>query len=440
MMANNGHHHLNMHQHQLHHSAVHHLSPHLQHQQNQHLQQAHVQQQQLHQHNQLIAQQQSIQHQLNNQAAHNVAQHQHNLTPTNAHFTSAMMSNSNAANAAAILLPPSPYGSDKSGDLSPNQTTYLDQHTNNLHNEQILNNSTSQQQQQQQQQQQHNHRQHNNLQQLHYSSRTSPQSSPSSVINLHSPTNSTNLIQNLNGIPVSPAVSPVHCCDDDNEQQQQQAYNTQQHLNLAHQQHSLAHHPHLSFAGNANSLNERQLNQGQNNNNVSLGGSLLSKLTSQPITVLQHSANAGVITQNNQQAALRIASSNSSVNSCTNSNLISNLASAIVSTPVAVVSSAHQQQQLAIDCKTKLHNNSSNNNQVGSSTNLHLASPNGRSNSATSTADEGEEINTKELAQRISAGLFLFFFIFLFLFFFIFLFFYFFIFLFFYFFKFYFIF
>lgn len=380
-MTNNGHHHLNMHQHQLHHSAVHHLSPHLQHQQNQHLQHAHAQQQQL-QHNQLIAQQ-SIQHQLNNQT-HNVGQHQHNLTSPNSHFT--MMSNS-AANAAAILLPPSPYGSDKSGDLSPNnQSAYLEQH--NLHNEQILNGNNTNQQ--------HNQRsQHNNLQQqLHYNrlnNLRSPQSSPSSVVNLHSPTNSTNLIQNLNGsgIPASPAVSPVHC-DEDNEQQQQQSYNAQ----ALHQPH-LTHHPHLSFTGNAN---ERNSNQGQN-----IGGSsLLSKLSSQPITVLQ-TANSSVITSNNQQTTLRFAPISSSNSSCTNSNLINNLASAIVSTPVAVVTSrsTHQQQQLAIDCKSKL-NNSTTLNHVASSTNL-LASPNG--GSATSTADEGEEINTKELAQRISAEL-----------------------------------
>jgi hypothetical protein len=306
-----------------------------------------------------------------------------------------MMGNSNAANSAAILLPPSPYGSDKS-DLSPNnQTAYLEQHANNLHNEQILNNSTTNQQ--------HNQRNQHNLQQLHYN-RASPQSSPSSVVNLHSPTttNAANLIQNLNGIPVSPAVSPVHC-DDDNEQQQN--YSQQQQQQLAHQQH-LAHHPHLSFAS---SLNERQSNQGQNNNSSSLGGSLLSKLSGQPITVLQSANSSGVIQNHNQQALRLTPVSSSSSTSCINSNnlnsnLISNLASAIVSTPVAVVTSVHQQQQqLAIDCKPKFNHHSAN-NQVGSSTNLHLASPNGGSNSATSTADEGEEINTKELAQRISAG------------------------------------
>ena len=396
-MANNCHH-LNMHQHQLHHSAVHHLSPHLQHQQNQQLQQAHAQQQQL-QHNQLIAQQ-SIQHQLNNQV-HNVGPHQHNLTPPNSHFTSAMMGNSSAAN-AAILLPPSPYGSDKSGDLSPNDQSaaYLEQH--NLHNEQLLNSSA----------QSHSQRagQHSNqLHQLHYNratNLTSPQSSPSSVVNLHSPTISANIIQSLNGMPASPAVSPVHC---DKDSEQQTAYNAQQ----LHQQH-LAHHPHLSFTGNANSLHERghaSSNQGQ----IGLGGSLLSKLSSQPITVLQSAVNPGVITQNNQQA-LRItpvsslsSSSTPSTNSNNlNSNLISNLASAIVSTPVAVVTHGahHHQQQLAIDCKPKL--NSTSSSQMGSSVShhaLHLASPNGGSNSATSTGDEGEEINTKDLAQRISAEL-----------------------------------
>lgn len=394
-MANNSHH-LNMHQHQLHHSAVHHLSPHLQHQQNQQLQQAHAQQQQL-QHNQLIAQQ-SIQHQLNNQA-HNVSQHQHNLTPPNSHFTSAMMGNSSAAN-AAILLPPSPYGSDKSGDLSPNEQSaaYLEQH--GLHNEQLLNSSGGQP---------HGQRnQHSNqLHQLHYSraaNLTSPQSSPSSVVNLHSPTISANIIQSLNGMPASPAVSPVHC---DKDGDQQTVYNAQQ----LHQQH-LAHHPHLSFAGNPNSLHERghaSSNSGQ------IGNSLLSKLSGQPITVLQSAVNTGVITQNNQQA-LRITpvSSLSGSTPCTNSNsrnsnLISNLASAIVSTPVAVVthSAHHHQQQLAIDCKPKL--NSTSSSQMGSSSAshhaLHLASPNGGSNSATSTGDEGEEINTKDLAQRISAEL-----------------------------------
>ena len=396
MMANNSHH-LNMHQHQLHHS-VHHLSPHLQHQQNQQLQQAHAQQQQL-QHNQLIAQQ-SIQHQLNNQA-HNVGQHQHNLTPPNSHFTSAMMGNSSAAN-AAILLPPSPYGSDKSGDLSPNDQSaaYLaEQH--NLHNEQLLNSSAGAQS--------HGQRssQHSSqLHQLHYNraaNLTSPQSSPSSVVNLHSPTISANIIQSLNGMPASPAVSPVHL-DKDGEQQQS-VYNAQQ----LHQQH-LAHHPHLSFAGNPNSLHDRGhggSSQGQN----SLGGSLLSKLSGQPITVLQSAVNSSVITQNNQQA-LRITPVSTPCSNANNlnSNLISNLASAIVSTPVAVVthSSHHhqQQQQLAIDCKPKL--NSTSSSQMGSASNhhgLHLASPNGGSNSATSTGDEGEEINTKDLAQRISAEL-----------------------------------
>ena len=388
-MTNNGHH-LNMHQHQLHHPSVHHLSPHLQHQQSQHqaaLQQAHAQQQ----HNQLIAQ-----HQLNNQA---------HVTGPHPNFASAMMASNSGgggANSAAILLPPSPYGSDKSGDLSPSNhsAAYLaEQHS--LHNEQLL--STSQQ---------HQRAQHNLQQQLHYhrTNLTSPQSSPSSVVNLHSPTtvnSAATLIQNhLNGMPVSPAVSPVHCDEDadNNSQQQQQQQQQQQHQTYnsqLHQQH-LAHHPHLSFAGNAASLNERQSNsQAQN--------SLLSKLTCQPIAVLQSAtsnSSASVITSNNQHQALRIAptsSSNSSA-SCTNSsnlnsNLISNLASAIVSTPV-VVNNTHQ--QLAIDCKAKLHSTSSN--QVGSSTtNLHLMSPNG--GSANSTADEGEEINTKELAQRISAEL-----------------------------------
>lgn len=371
MMANNNSHHLNMHQHQLH-SAAHHLSPHLQHQQQQQsaLQQAHVQQQQqLQQHSQLIAQ-----HQLNNQTH---SQH-HNLTSLqNSHFASAS----------------SPYGSDKSGDISPNSqnaaaAAYLEQQ-HNLHNEQLLNATQ-------------NHNRQHNLQQLHYNRANltqSPQSSPSSsVANLHSPTNSTSLIQNLvnSGVAISPANSPsVHC--DEQQETDQQTYNQQQQQQL-HQQHNLANHPHLSFTGNASNLinSNHHSNQGQT-------GSLLSKLSSQPITVLQNvnSAANSVITQNNQQA-LR----NSTSSSCTNnlnSNLI-NLASAIVSTPV--VTNSHQ-QQLAIDCKPKLQNlnNSTNSNQVGSSTNHLLNSPNGGSNSATSTADEGEEINTKELAQRISAEL-----------------------------------
>lgn len=210
----------------------------------------------------------------------------------------------------------------------------------------------------------------------------SPQS-PSSV-NLHSPTS---LLPSLNGLPTTPPsaqlppspTQPVHVQVSCHQQQQHQ----QQQRNIVSMHATAVSQAHLTYV-TASGLHDVKV------------ATTLTATPQQPVTVLQAiTPTPAAIAPSAQTVTI--------VQAAASANALHNLATTIVSTPVAVVTTAqqqlalqqhHQQQQHQISMKHATGSKNSINSQ-----------PSSASSAASNGGDEAEEINTKELAQRISAEL-----------------------------------
>ncbi|KAI1280354.1 Hepatocyte nuclear factor 6 [Halotydeus destructor] len=210
--------------------------------------------------------------------------------------------------------------------------------------------------------------------------------SPSSV-NLHSPNS---LLPSMNGLPATPPSAqmppspPTQC-----------GHQQQHHINLSNISTSaLAMHAsqaHLTYVTSS----------GQD---VKVATTLTA--APQPVTVLQ------AVTPT--PAAIAPSAQTVTIVQAASAAALSNMATTIVSTPVAVVTTAQQQlalqhqqqqqqQQQHHQQQQQLQQHSSNAKHSSVSKNCINSLPSSASSAA--SGDEGEEINTKELAQRISAEL-----------------------------------
>ena len=224
----------------------------------------------------------------------------------------------------------------------------------------------------------------------------SPQS-PSSV-NLHSP-------NSFNGLPATPPSAQMPPSPP-TQQQQQQHHACAAQMAAISMQNNPPHTAHLTYVTTSG-------------HDVKVATTLTAP---QPVTVLQ------AVTPCPTPAAIApSAQTVTIVQAASAAAAVSNLATTIMSTPVAVVTTA--QQQLALQQQALQHHqqhqhiisnqnnsiakqatgdstNNSNNNQRSSNNNNKICL-NSQPSSASSavSGDESEEINTKELAQRISAEL-----------------------------------
>lgn len=203
----------------------------------------------------------------------------------------------------------------------------------------------------------------------------SPQSS-SSVDNLHSP--SSPLQTSLNGTPVSPSAQLPPSPPSSSGQQQNTSSG-----------HIIGHNTQSAFVSSSSPETKVVTSCLDIHPSVHPSSSHPSS-GHQRVTVLQ--AN---VTPSRAQTVTIVQTPSSGV---------SNLAAAIVSTPVAVVTTANVIQQQQQNNINLVQNNSHAKQTTGGSIKNSLNSSS-RSESSATSGDELEEINTKDLAQRISAEL-----------------------------------